>query len=275
MSRKLYLEDRKRVLHMLVEGNSIRSTSRVCKVAINTVIKLLIDVGTACSKYHHENLLNLTCKRVQLDEVWSFCYCKDKNVANLKEPVQGAGDVWTWTAFCADTKLVASWFVGDRDADSANTFIEDLAKRLTHRVQLTSDGHKPYLHAIKNAFGNEVDYAMLVKIYGVSESPEKRYSPPECIQCRNDHASTSFVERNNLTIRMASRRFTRLTNAFSKKIENHIHAISIHFMHYNFARKHSTIRKTPAMAAGLSDHIWTLEEILALAGNTLDSGSMI
>lgn len=270
---KLSISKRAQILHMLVEGNSLRSTSRMADVSINTVTKLLIDVGKACSAYQDEAFRNLSCKRVQVDEIWSFCYAKQKNVEKAIAAPVDAGDVWTWTAICADTKLVPSWLVGGRDAEYANAFINDLASRMKSRIQLTSDGHRSYLEAVEGAFGADVDYAMLVKTYGNSPEGEKRYSPAECTGIYKkaitgnpdeNHVSTSFVERQNLTMRMAIRRFTRLTNGFSKKVENHEYAVALHFMYYNFGRIHKTLRVTPAMEAGVVDHVWTLEEIAGL-----------
>lgn len=270
---KLSIEKRAQILGLLVEGNSLRATSRLADVSINTVTKLLVDVGAACAEYQDKTLRNLSCKRVQVDEIWSFVYAKDKNVASAKAAPDKAGDVWTWTAIDADTKLVASWMVGDRTYMTARTFIDDLADRLANRIQLTSDGHKAYLQAVEESFGGAIDYAQLIKVYGAAPESEKRYSAAECIGTELKsvsgnpdprHISTSFVERQNLTMRMSMRRFTRLTNAFSKKIENHGHAIALHFMYYNFGRIHKTLRITPAMAAGVSDHIWSLEEIAKL-----------
>lgn len=271
---RLPLTKRAQIIGLLVEGNSLRAASRLADVSINTVTKLLVDVGTACAKYQDETLRNLPCKRVQVDEIWSFVYAKDKNVKTAKAAPDGAGDVWTWTAICADTKLVPTWHVGSRDAECAMTFIDDLSRRLANRVQLTSDGLKSYLDAVDGAFGGDVDYSQLVKIYGKPWEVEKRYSPVECIGARKQpiignpdpkHISTSFVERQNLNMRMSMRRFTRLTNAFSKKVENHAHAIALHFMYYNFGRIHKTLRVTPAMAAGVAQHVWSLEEIAGLA----------
>jgi len=271
---KLSIQKRAQILGMLVEGNSLRSTSRMAGCSINTVTKLLVDVGQACSVYQDKTLRNLPCKRIQCDEIWSFVYAKAKNVP---EGMEGeAGDVWTWTAICADTKLVPSWKVGSRDAEVAGEFINDLADRLSNRVQLSTDGNSMYLNAVEGAFGNSVDYAMLVKIYGTVDGNGQggRYSPP--VKCtgmtkesligkpEEKHISTSFVERQNLTMRMSMRRFTRLTNAFSKKVENHAHAVALHFMYYNFGRIHKTLRVTPAMEAGVSDHVWSLEEIAKL-----------
>jgi IS1 family transposase len=268
---RLPLQKRAQILGMLVEGMSLRATSRLADVSINTVTKLLVDLGKACSEYQDKTLRNLPCKRIQVDEIWAFCYAKQRNVPENKRGE--AGDLWTWTAICADTKIAPSWLVGPRDGDTATQFVCDLQKRLANRVQLTSDGHRPYLEAVEAAFGNDVDYAMLVKIYGQGPEGQRRYSPPQiigtethCCTGKPDpkHISTSFVERQNLTMRMSMRRFTRLTNAFSKKAENHAHAVALHFMFYNFGRIHKTLRVTPAMAAGVSDHVWSLEEIAAL-----------
>lgn len=271
---RLSLEKRVQIISALVEGNSMRATARMAGVSIVTVSRLLVDLGVACAAYQNKHLRNLPCKRVQCDEIWTFCYSKEKNVPAEKKGQFGFGDVWTWTAICADTKLVASWFVGGRDAGSAYEFMSDLASRLANRVQLTTDGHKAYLSAVEDSFGRDVDYAMLVKLYGPDPAATPgRYSPPKCtgavcevIQGRPDreHVSTSYVERQNLTMRMGMRRFTRLTNAFSKKVENLECAIALHYMHYNFCRIHKTLRVTPAMEAGVSDHVWTLEEVAAL-----------
>jgi IS1 family transposase len=264
------------VVACLVEGNSIRATSRMTGVARNTVDKLLIDLGAACSDYQDKTLCNLTCKRVQCDEIWSFVGCKEKNVPK-QEKRQGRGDVWTWIAIDAETKLVPAWFVGNRDAGAAYHFMHDLAGRLASRVQLTTDAHRPYLQAVEDAFGTEIDYAQLVKIYGSPEASkynaEVRYSPAVCMGARKakvigkpvyEHVSTSICERQNLTMRMSMRRFTRLTNAFSKKVENHEHAIAIHYMYYNFCRIHQSLRVTPAMEAGVADHVWSIEEVIGL-----------
>jgi len=270
---KLTTEKRCAVASALVEGCSIRSTVRMTGVAKNTVTKLLVDLGEVCCDFQDRTLRNLRCKRLQLDEIWSFCYSKAKNVPKERRGEFGYGDVWTWTAIDADTKLVPSWLVGNRDAACAASFVNDLASRLATRVQLTTDGLRAYLDAIDGAFGGQVDYAMLVKLYGKEPEAEKRYSPAQCIGCKQtavsgsperQHISTSYVERQNLTMRMKMRRFTRLTNAFSKKVENHAHAIALHFMHYNFARIHQTLRSTPAMKAGVTDHLWSIEEIVLL-----------
>lgn len=271
---RLSIEKRAALLGMLVEGNSLRATSRLGDVSINTVTKLLVDLGAACSAYHDEHVKNLRLRYIQCDEIWAFCYAKDKNVPEDKRGIFGYGDVWTWVAIDAETKLVPSFMIGTRGAQTAKAFMDDLASRLANRVQLSTDGHRVYLQAVEDAFGNDIDYAMLVKLYGNDGESEKRYSPAECIGCREigitgrpnpKHISTSYVERQNLTMRMNMRRFTRLTNAFSKKVENHVAMVSIHFMHYNFARIHKTLRVTPAMAAGITDHLWSLEEIALLS----------
>jgi len=270
---KLTTSKRVQILQMLCEGSSMRSISRVVDVSINTVTKLLVDAGVACSNYQDKAFKNLTCNRIQCDEIWSFCYAKEKNVPEDKEGKFGYGDVYTWTAICADTKLIPSWYVGRRDYQSANHFIGDLAGRLAHRVQLTTDGHKAYLQAVEASFGSEIDYAQLIKLYGNEGEAEKRYSPAECtgaikerIQGNPDmkHVSTSYVERQNLTMRMSMRRFTRLTNGFSKKVENHCHALALYFMFYNFVRIHKTLKVTPAMEARVTDHLWDIEDILNL-----------
>jgi IS1 family transposase len=273
---RLSLKDRAQILGCLVEGNSLRATTRMTGCSINTVTKLLIDAGTACGIYQNETLRGLRCKRVQVDEIWSFCYSKQKNIPDDLKGIPGIGDVWTWVAIDADTKLVPSWFVGGRDAEYAGAFMRDLAGRLASRVQLTSDGHRAYLTAVENAFGGDIDYSMLVKLYGAAHGnqQERRYSSGECCGtikgavCGSPderHVSTSFVERQNLTMRMSMKRFARLSNGFSKKIENHEHAIALHYMFYNFGRIHKTLRVTPAMEAGVSDHVWSLEEIASLS----------
>mgnify|MGYP003587644556 CR=1 FL=1 len=272
---QLSIEKRAQIIGMLVEGNSMRAVSRMAGCSINTVTKLLIDVGSACWTYQNKAMRNLPCKRIQCDEIWSFCYAKEKNVPRDHKGEWGYGDVYTWTAMCADTKLVPSFLIGRRDAGFANIFMKDLASRLKNKVQLTTDGHKAYLTAVEDAFGGDIDYAMLVKTYGEDPTTEgkRRYSPAECtgvdvvrISGNPDpkDISTSYVERQNLTMRMSMRRFTRLTNGFSKKIENLEYAVALHFMHYNFCRIHKTLRVTPAMEAGITDHVWTLEEIANL-----------
>lgn len=266
-------ERRAHVIRCLVEGNSIRATVRLTDVAKNTVAKLLVEVADACAEYQHAKLRDLPCRRIQCDEIWSFCYAKAKNVPEDKRGQFGYGDVWTWTAICADTKLVPCWMIGGRDAGTAHMFIGDLASRLAHRIQLTTDGHRVYLDAVESAFGSEIDYAMLVKLYGEDPKADTKYSPSKCIGIHSvvitgnpkpRYISTSFVERQNLSMRMSMRRFTRLTNAFSKKVENHAAAIALYFMYYNFCRIHQSLRVTPAMAAGVSDHVWEIEEIVAL-----------
>jgi IS1 family transposase len=261
------------ILGMLIEGNSLRATSRLADVSINTVTKLLVDLGAACAEYHHSHVRNVRAQRIQCDEIWCFDGAKAKNVTPEKQ-VQSWGDTWAWTALDADSKLCVSYRVGGRDGAIAYEFMHDLASRLAHRVELTSDGHRVYLNAVEDAFGSEIDYAMLIKIYGNDSANDTRYSPPPCIDCKPigitgnpdpKHISTSFVERQNLTMRIGMRRFTRLTNGFPKKVENHAAMVAIHFMHYNFARMHKTLRITPAMAAGLADHVWALEEIVSLA----------
>lgn len=250
----------------------MRSISRVADVSINTVTKLLVDAGEACLELHDETVRGVKANRVQSDEIWSFCYAKQKNVKAAEAAPEGAGDVWTWTALDADTKLIISYFVGDRSSRSAVAFMTDLADRTVNRFQLTTDGHRPYLTAVEEAFGGEVDYAMLDKIYGHQGTAAGggRYSPPECVGTRKQHVqgnpdakhvSTSYVERQNLTMRMSMRRFTRLTNAFSKKLDNHTHALALYFAFYNFCRIHKTLKVTPAMAAGLTDNLWSLEDI--------------
>jgi IS1 family transposase len=274
---KLSVEKRTQIITALVEGNSIRATCRMTGTAKGTVTRLLESVGKASVKYQDEHLKNLISKHIQCDEIWSFCYAKQKNVPENKQGSFGYGDVWTWTALDADSKLIVTWLVGLRNIQCATQFINDLKNRLSNRIQLTTDGHKVYANAIENAFGRDIDYAMLVKLYGQEPEQEKRYSPAICIdavptiiQGNPDPKliSTSFVERQNLTMRMSMRRFTRLTNAFSKKIENLEYAVALHFMYYNFARPHKTLAnpypRTPAMASGISDHIWTIEEIVKL-----------
>lgn len=273
---KLSTEEKIRVVACLVEGNSLRSTVRMTGIHRTTIQKLLVELGRVCSEYQDKAMVNLPCKRVQCDEIWSFVASKEKNTSSTGK-AKGHGDCWTWVALCPDTKLIPCWFVGDRSAGSAWHFMHDLAPRLANRVQLTTDGHAAYLSAAESAFGSELDYAQLVKLYGNTNGngvpAEVRYSPAKCMGARKTvvsgspdfkHVSTSHTERQNLTMRMSMRRFTRLTNAFSKKLENHEAAIALHYMHYNFARIHQTLRVTPAMEAGISDHVWTLEEIVGL-----------
>jgi len=271
---KLPLETRAMILNLLCEGSSMRSIARLTGVSFNTVAKLLIDAGEACAAYHDENVRNVKAARVQCDEIWSFTYAKQKNVKTAKAAPLDAGDTWTWTALDADSKLIVSYLVGGRDAEYANAFMDDVASRLSNRVQMTTDGHKAYLEAVEGAFGADVDFAQLVKIYGASpESAKGRYSPADCTGIKKRtvegepdeaHVSTSFVERQNLTMRMHMRRFTRLTNAFSKKFENHVHMVALYTVFYNFCRIHKTLRVTPAMEAGLSDTVRDMEWVCEL-----------
>ncbi len=264
-------EERARILHLLCEGQSIRAVTRLTGASKNTVTKLVVDAGHACTAYQDRVLRNLPSKRIQVDEIWNFVYAKKDNVAEAKAAPKDAGDVWTWTAIDADTKMLVSWLVADRKVESAVMFMDDLKERLANRVQLTTDGHRPYLQAVDNAFGDDVDYAMLQKIYGLQASEAGRYSPPKCIGAKKreitgnpdpNHISTSYVERQNLTMRMHMRRFTRLTNAFSKKIENHACAVALHSMYYNFVRLHQTLKVSPAMAAGVTDRLWEMVDVV-------------
>lgn len=276
MANKLSSETRVQILQMLVEGSSMRSVSRIADVSINTVAKILADAGEACLALHDEKVRGVKSQRIQCDEIWSFCYAKQKNVKAAKAAPDHAGDVWTWTALDADTKLMVSYFVGDRSGESARVLLYDLAGRVDGRVQITTDGFASYLRAVEGAFGADADYAMLEKVYGADKlgsSPERKYSPAECIGANKKlisgnpdmkHVSTSYVERSNLSIRMQNRRFTRLTNAFSKKFTSHVHALGLYFAFYNFCRIHKTLRVTPAMAAGITDRLWTLADIVAL-----------
>ena len=277
---RLDAKTRSQIIGCLVEGNSLRSTSRIADVSLVTTLKLLHDVGEVCRDYQDEHFRDLRCRRIQVDEIWSFCYAKEKNVPLDRKGRFGYGDVWTWVAIDADSKLVPSWLVAGRDADAASILMQDLASRLRYRVQLTTDGHRAYLTAVEEAFGADIDYSQLVKIYGNPNEPDTRYSPGECIGAKQEritgrpdplHISTSYVERQNLTMRMSMRRFTRLTNGFSKKVENHASAISLHYMHYNYCRIHKTLWITPAMAAGLTDHVWEIGDIVALL-ETRESG---
>jgi IS1 family transposase len=273
---KLSNEKRTQILSVLCEGMGINAATRITGVSKNTVLKLLADAGEACAKYQDEAMRNLTCKRIECDEIWSFVGMKQKNVPEELQGTFGLGDVYTWTAIDSDTKLIPCWHVGTRDANSAYAFIHDLASRLANRVQLTTDGHKAYIDAVEDAFGADIDFAQLIKMYGnagQSKEDSRRYSPAECTGIEKRHitgnpnikdVSTSYIERQNLTMRMHMRRFTRLTNAFSKKLENHMHAISLYFMFYNFCKIHNSLRVTPAMAAGISDTLWEIFDIVAL-----------
>jgi IS1 family transposase len=270
---RLSTDQRVRIISALVEGNSIRATCRMTGVSKNTVTKLLVDIGIVCSIYQDRMMRDLACERIQCDEIWAFCYAKQKNVPQDKQGQSGYGDVWTWVALDADTKLVPSFRVGGRDAIDAHAFMTDLAKRLRHRVQLTTDGLNTYLIAVRDAFENDIDYAQLVRLYGTDGGSAGRYSPPVCIGSipqavsgnpDPEHISTSYVERQNLTMRMSMRRFTRLANAFSKKLENLTAAVSLHFFHYNLCRVHRSLGTTPAVAAGVTDHAWTIRELVGL-----------
>jgi IS1 family transposase len=272
---KLSNAKRTAVVATLVEGNSVRATARLTGVSKPTILKLLADLGAACATFSDKAIRNLKTRRVQCDEIWQFCYAKQKNVPAEKAGQFGYGDVWTWVAIDADSKLIISWLVGTRDAGSAYTFMQDVASRLRNRVQLTTDGHRPYLAAVEDAFGANIDYATLQKLYGPDPQGEKRYSPAQCIGCKVEtvtgepdpkHISTSYSERQNLTMRMSMRRFTRLTNGFSKKVENHAAAVALYALHYNFCRVHQTLRVTPAMEAGITDRVWTISEIVNLLG---------
>jgi IS1 family transposase len=270
---KLPVAKRATILQMLCEGSSMRAITRVAGVSLNTVIKLLINAGKACEAYHDEHVRGVKATRIQCDEIWAFCYSKQRNVAGAKAAPEGAGDVWTWTALEASHKMIVSYMVGGRDSEYAMALMDDLRSRLATRVQLTTDGHRAYLSAVEEAFGDDIDYAQLIKLYGEAPHPPGRYSPAECVGARKEpitgkpdlrHVSTSYVERSNLSIRMHIRRFTRLTNAHSKKFENHTFAVALHVMFYNFVRMHSTLRMSPAMAAGVSVRLWEMSDIVAL-----------
>ena len=267
---RLTLTERSRIVSALVEGCGINATCRMTGVSKPTVLKLLADLGKACFAYHDAHVRDLSCKRIQCDEIWSFVGAKQKNVT-MEQMEGGWGDVWTWTALDADTKLMVSYEVGQRGAYWAKRFMEDVASRINSRVQITTDGYRAYVEAIEGVFGMDVDYAMLIKVYGNATNPDTRYSPGEVIGTEvvgvtgspdPKHISTSYVERQNLTMRMSMRRFTRLTNAFSKKLVNHEAAIALHYMHHNFCRIHKTLRVTPAMEAGIANHVWTIEELV-------------
>lgn len=273
---KLDTKARALILRLLVEGNSIRATCRIADVSKNTVAKLLEDAGKACAAYHDEHVRDVRATHVQADEIWAFCYAKEKNVGTAKAAPEDAGDIWTWTALDRDSKMILSYTVGDRSQRTAREFMFDLASRVAGRIHLTTDGHAAYLKAVADAFGGDVDYAMLIKQYGEptgTKGHERKYSPSECVGAIKEPifgkpdmeaVSTSHVERKNLPMRMGMRRFTRLTNAFSKKAENHAYAVALHFMHYNFCRTHKTLRMTPAMAAGVTDRLWDVEDLVAL-----------
>ena len=270
---KLPLKTRSLILKMLCEGQSMRATARLADVSFNTVAKLLTDAGKVCADLHDEMVQGVTASRIQCDEIWSFTYAKQKNVKTAKAAPSEAGDTWTWTALDSDSKLIVSWLVGGRDSEYAIEFMDDLRSRLANRVQLTTDGHKAYLEAVEGAFGGDVDYAQLIKLYGEAPEAQKRYSPTTCVGARKrriegnpDRAavSTSYVERQNLTMRMHMRRFTRLTNAFSKKFENHMHMVALYTVWYNFIRIHKTLRVTPAMEAGLSDALWDMDDLVRI-----------
>ena len=274
---RLSAERRAAIIGSLVEGNSIRATVRMTGAAKNTITKLLVDLGEACAEYQDGVLVDLPCKAVEADEIWSFCYAKQKNVPEQFKGTPGYGDVWTFTALCADTKLAPAWLVGERTAYDAGFFLSDLARRMAGRIQLSTDGHPMYDSSVRQAFGVDVDWAVIQKTYASDPAQGGKYSPAVCTGTKRrvlkgdpdpDRISTSYVERQNLTMRMGMRRFTRLTNGFSRKVENLAHAVSLHFMHYNFARPHKALKerypRTPAMAAGVADHVWSLEEIAAL-----------
>jgi IS1 family transposase len=270
---RLPISERVAILRGLTEGCSLRSISRMVGVSINTVTKLLVDAGRACARFQHDTMRNLTCRRLQLDEIWGFVYCKERNVDTATNPQPGMGSVWTWIGIDAETKLVPSWLVGLRDGEHARAFVCDLAERLVNRVQVTTDGLRAYVEAMEAGFGGEVDYAVLHKVYGNATADESRYSPPECIGCQRQAvsgapdlmgASTSYVERQNLTLRMRNRRFTRLTNAFSKKLENLEHSVALHFFVYNFITRHMSLRMPPALRARVTDHVWSFDELAEL-----------
>jgi IS1 family transposase len=271
---KLSVAKRTQILAMLCEGSSMRSISRAAHVSINTVSKLLAEAGKACLDLHDKAVRHVKASRVECDEIWSFCYAKDKNLPVAKDAPEGAGGVWTWTALDADTKLIVSYFVGDRSGQSAIALMDDLRARLSNRVKLTTDGHRAYLEAVEGAFGADVDYAMLDKIYGAPTGgkEERGYSPAECCGIRKQtiggrpsiaHVSTNHVARQNLTMRMWMRRFTHLTNAFPKNLDNHLYALALYFVFYNFCRIHKSLRVSPAMAAGVTDRLWSFEDIVA------------
>lgn len=270
---RLSIDKRTEIIGLLVEGNSLRAASRISGCSVVTVMKLLVDIGTACQKYHEETVRDVASKRLECDEIWAFCYAKDKNLPEKFRGQYGMGSIWTWVALDADSKLAVSYLVGNRDATYAHIFMQDIASRLKNRVQLTTDGLRAYLEAVDGAFGADIDFAQLVKMYGKPLDGDHRYSPAECTGIvktpitgnpKLKNVSTSYVERQNLTMRMNMRRFTRLTNAFSKKVSNHAHAIALHFMYYNFVRIHKTLRVTPAMAAGITKKLWEIQDLALL-----------
>jgi IS1 family transposase len=275
---KLSMDKKVAVISALVEGCSVRSTVRMTGVAKGTILRLLAEVGTACEEFHNATVRNIPAKRVQIDEIWSFVGAKQKNVTGEMAAERICGDVWTFTAIEAQTKLVISWQIGRRDAGFATEFLQDVAERMSNRVQLTTDGHKMYLNAVIDTFADDIDYAQLVKVFGADPEGARTYSPAQCLGIRQEivignpdpkHISTSYVERQNLNMRMQMRRFTRLTNGFSKRIENHMHSLALFHVHHNFARVHQTLRVTPAMEAGLSSHVWSIQEIVLLTNNAL------
>ena len=271
---KLPLKTRVQILTMLCEGSSMRSISRVADVSINTVVKLLVDAGRACTAFHDERVRGLRCRRIQCDEIWAFCYSKARNVPTARAAPEGAGDAWTWSSLCADSKLICNWMVGGRDAYVAMLLMDDLKERLTHRVQLTTDGHRAYLEAFEGACGADIDYAMLVKLYGPApEGPQVRYLPAECIGIRKTritgdpdpvHVSTSYSEAMHRLQRMSMKRFARLSTAHSKKLANHCHALALYFVAYNWIKLHATLRVTPAVAAGLTDKLMEWEDLVGI-----------
>jgi len=270
---KLTSAERANILHLLCEGSSIRAIERITGVSKITITKLLVDAGQVCMDYHDQHVRGVKAARVQADEIWSFCYTKKRNVATAKAAPEGAGDIWTWTALDADSKLVISYLIASRYAPSAHAFMQDLAGRLANQVQITTDNLRSYVDAIEEAFGGDVDYATLVKLFGDAPEPKGRYSPAQCTGIKKErvmgnpdmkHASTSYVEKNNLTMRMHMRRFTRLTNAFSKKVENHAYAVALHMTYYNFVKIHGKLRCTQAMAAGIETRLWEVSDIVAL-----------
>lgn len=274
---RLDTASRAQIVRCLCEGNSIRSTSRICNCAVNTVVKLLLELGPACAAYQDEHIRKLNSMVVQVDEIWSFVGCKQKKAGRSTIKTDHLGDIWTWTAIDADSKLMITWFVGNRGEDSAQGFMFDLADRLSKRIQLSSDGLGVYKNAVRLAFGDDVDYGQLIKVYSEELHQEKRYSPAVCLSAHSkavigdpmeSQISTSYVERSNLTMRMGMRRYTRLTNGHSKKLENHVAALSLYFMFYNYCRKHLSIKTTPAVSAGIADHVWTIEEMIETVLNS-------